>query len=105
MYRLDEFRDTLGGLEDIVGRDIIRNNGLAIILCLVAVANAGEDIDLATLAEKTDIQPTSLDRYIAILRDAGVIELQCQPETEWDTVGIRLTHSTRSQFVEMLSAK
>jgi DNA-binding IclR family transcriptional regulator len=102
MYRLNEFRDTLEGLEIIVGRDLIRNNGLAIILCLVTVANAGEEIDLASLAEKTDIQPTSLDRYVAILKDAGVIELQPKAVAEWGAIGISLTQRTRHQFNELL---
>ena len=105
MHRWNEFQDMLGGLEAIVGRDIIRSNGLAIILCLVAGASSGENINLATLAQKTDIQPTSLDRYIAILTDAGVIELHRKPEAEWGTAEISLTQRTRSQFVEMLSAQ
>jgi DNA-binding IclR family transcriptional regulator len=105
MYTLNEFRDTLVALETIVGRDIIRNNGLAIILCLVTMANAGEDINLATLAKKIDLQPNSLDRYIALLIDAGLIELQPKKEAEWGQVGISLTQHTRNQFVEMLSTK
>jgi DNA-binding IclR family transcriptional regulator len=105
MHGLNEFRDMLGGLETIVGPDIIRSNGLAIILCLLAVANAGENINLATLAQKTEIQPTSLDRYIAVLKDAGVIELHHEPEAEWGTAEISLTQRARSQFAEMLSAK
>jgi transcription initiation factor IIE alpha subunit len=102
MYRLNEFRDTLGGLEAIVGRDIIRNNGLAIILCLATVANADEEIDLATLAEKTEIRPTSLNRYIEILKDVGVIELHRKATEEWGAIGISLTQRTRHQFFELL---
>lgn len=104
MHRFNEFQDILGGLETIVGSDIIRSNGLAIILRLAAVANAGESINLATLSQETEIQPTSLDRYIAILRDTGVIELYREPGSEWGTAVISLTQRTHSQFVEMLNA-
>ncbi len=105
MHRLNEFRDILGRLEAIVGPDIIRSDGLAIILCLATAENLEEDIDLATLAEKIDIRPASLDRYIKILKDADVIELQPQALGEWGTTNIGLTQRTRLQLVKMLGMK
>lgn len=103
MDRLNEFRDIISGLEAIVGPDIIRSHGLAIILCLATAANLDEDIDLATLAEKLDIRPTSLDRYITILKDADIIELQRQALGEWSTTSIVLTQRTRFQLDKTLS--
>ena len=105
MDRLNEFRDILSGLEAIVGPDIIRSHGLAIILCLATAANLDEDIDLATLAEKIDIRPASLDRYIKILKDADVIELQRQALGEWGTTSIVLTQRTRFLLAKVLSMK
>ncbi len=105
MHRLNEFRDMLSGLEAIVGPDIIRSHGLAIILCIATAANLDEDIDLATLAEETDIRPASLDRYIKILKDADIIELQRKALGEWGTTSIVLTQRTRFQLDKILSVK
>lgn len=102
MHRLNEFRDILSGLEAIVGPDIIRSHGLAIILCLATAANLDEDIDLATLAEKIDIRPASLDRYVKILKDADVIELQREALGEWGSTSIGLTQRTRIQLDKIL---
>lgn len=105
MNGLNKFLDTLCGLEAIVGHDIIRSNGLAIILCLVSAANVDEAINLATLAGKTDLRPASLDRYIQMLKDTGVVELQYDNSKEWGATGIHLTQRTLNQFTQLLDEK
>ena len=100
MYRLIELRDTLGQLEAIVGRDVIHDKGLTIILCLAAAAVRGEHVDATILSEKTDISPDALNRYIGILTDAGVIELQKNPASEGSPIGISLTPRTLERFAE-----
>jgi DNA-binding transcriptional ArsR family regulator len=100
MHRLIELRDTLGQLEAIVGRDVIHDKSLAIILCLAAAAARSEHIDATILSEKTDISPDALNRYIGMLTDAGVIELQKNPASQGSPIGISLTPRTLDQFAE-----
>ena len=100
MYRLIELQDTLGQLEAIVGRDVIHNKSLAIILCLAVAAHRSEQIDATILSEKTDLSPDALNRYIGMLKDAGVIELQKKATSEQSPIGVSLTQHTLEQFVE-----
>ena len=100
MDRLIELRETLLQLEAIVGRDVIHDKSLAIILCLAAAADRSEHIDATILSEKTDISPEALNRYIGMLTDAGVIELQKNPASEGSQIGIRLTPRTLERFAE-----
>jgi DNA-binding transcriptional ArsR family regulator len=100
MDKLIELRDTLVQLEAIVGRDVIHDKSLAVILCLAVAADRSEHIDATTLSEKTDISPDALNRYIGMLKDAGVIELQKKAASERSPIGISLTQRTLKQFVE-----
>jgi hypothetical protein len=99
MDRLTELRDTLSQLEAIVGRDVIHDKSLAIILCLAAAADRGQHIDATTLSQKTDISLDALNRYIGLLTDAGVIELRKNPASKGSPIGISLTPRTLKQFV------
>lgn len=101
MHKLIELRDTLGQVEAIVGRDVIHNKSLAIILCLAAAAERSEHIDATILSEKADISPDTLNRYIGMLKDAGVIELQKTGASEQSQIGISLTPRTLEQFAEL----
>jgi predicted transcriptional regulator len=52
------------------------------------------------LSEKTDLSPDALNRYIGMLKDAGVIEQQKKATSEQSPIGVSLTPHTLEQFVE-----
>ncbi len=100
MDKLIELRETLLQLEVIVGRDVIHDKSLAIILCLAAAADRSEHIDATILSQQTDISPGALNRYIGLLTDAGVIELRKNPALKGSPIGVSLTPRTLEQFIE-----
>lgn len=101
MTRLNEFQKTFDTLGSIIGHEIIRNNGLAVILCLISTIGTGEEIDLATMSERTDIGPASLARYVELLKHAGVVELAYDTAECRST--IRLAQNTRQKVGQLFN--
>jgi DNA-binding MarR family transcriptional regulator len=101
--KLNEFQNILDMLGSIVGHQIIRNEGLSVILCLVGAIDAREEIDLATMSERTNIRPASLNRYIELLKHAGVVELSQNAAQDQSTIRIRLSENARQQVSQLFN--
>lgn len=104
MTSLNEFQSTIDRLGSIVGREIIHNNGLSVIMCLASATEAGEEIDLAKMSDQTEISPTSLKRYIAMLKDAGVIEVSHGSSDDQSPPRICLAKNVRQQVSQLFNA-
>ncbi|MGB5077538.1 MAG: hypothetical protein WBO17_08675 [Sphingorhabdus sp.] len=104
MNGLNDFQRTLDALGSIVGHDIIRGHGLSIILCLASATEAGAQMDLMTLAERTALNPVSLGRYVAVLDQAGIVQLPLSGPNASLENQIRITDEVFAQISELFAS-
>ena len=98
MNGFSETRMFLQRLETVAGRELVFSRGLDVMMCVLAAQKTGEDIDVASVAARTGLHSETLERYLQLMVNVGLIEVFGPPPWLQTNPPIRFSNAALAEL-------